>query len=192
MTKPTTPATTSFATLPALGESFEGGIFAGIYTRTDGTHCAIVRLPENGTQLTWKKALTWATKHGGELPTRPVAALLFANVKASLRAGWHWTSEEIDASYAWNCYFVNGLQSLSLKSYEGSAVAVRLIPLTAITPSLTNPRKTFNAERLAELANSIKALPFDKFAADPVPESDEPEHQNAVQAAYGGLVQTAG
>ena len=31
------------------------------------------------------------------------------------------------------------------------------LPLAAIAPSLTNPRKTFNAERLAELANSIKA-----------------------------------
>lgn len=31
------------------------------------------------------------------------------------------------------------------------------LPLAAIAPSLTNPRKSFNAERLAELANSIKA-----------------------------------
>lgn len=131
MTTQTTPPTTSFTTLPALGESFEGGIFAGIYTRPDSTHCAIVRLPENGTKLTWKKAITWATKQGGELPTRPVAALLFANVKASLPSGWHWTSEEFDASCAWICYFGYGHQFYDYKSYEGSAVAVRLIPLTA-------------------------------------------------------------
>ena len=31
------------------------------------------------------------------------------------------------------------------------------LPLAAIAPSLTNPRKSFNPERLAELANSIKA-----------------------------------
>lgn len=130
-TKATPITTTSFATLPALGESFEGGIFAGIYTRPDGTHCAIVRLPENGTNLTWKKALTWATKQGGELPTRPVAALLFANVKASLPGGWHWTSEELDASYVWSCGFSIGGQYDGSKSSEGSAVAVRLIPLTA-------------------------------------------------------------
>ena len=129
MTTKTT--TTSFATLPALGESFEGGIFAGIFTRTDGTHCAIVRLPENGTKLTWKKALTWAAKQGGELPTRPVAALMFANVKASLPSGWHWTNEEFDASFAWGCRFDDGYQFSSNKSFEGSAVAVRLIPLTA-------------------------------------------------------------
>ena len=122
---------TPFATLPALGESFEGGIFAGIITSKDGTHSAVVRLPENGTQLTWKKAITWATKQGGELPTRPVAALLFANVKASLPSGWHWTSEEFDASYAWRCDFYGGHQYDDIKSFEGSAVAVRLIPLTA-------------------------------------------------------------
>ena len=57
-------------------------------------------------------------------------------------------------------------------------------------------QKTFNDFMGAEsigtyFGKHIKALPFDKFAADPVPESDEPEHQNAVQAAYGGLVQTA-
>ena len=102
---------TPFATLPALGEPLDGGIFAGVITRTDGAHCAVVRLPENGTKLTWKKAITWATKQGGELPTRPVAALLFANVKASMPSGWHWTSEEFDASSAWICGFGYGHQN---------------------------------------------------------------------------------
>ena len=125
-------ASITVAALPALNAPLDGGIFAGITTQKDGTHCAVVRLPENGTGLTWKKAIAWATKQGGELPTRPVAALLFANVKASLPSGWHWTSEEDDASYAWGCYFVVGYQySLTLKSYEGGAVAVRLIPIVA-------------------------------------------------------------
>ena len=122
---------TPFATLPALGEPLDGGIFAGIITSKDGIHSAVVRMPENGTKLTWKKAITWATKQGGELPTRPVAALLFANVKASLPSGWHWTSEEYDASCAWSCDFYDGGQYHAGKSFEGSAVAVRLIPLTA-------------------------------------------------------------
>jgi len=123
--------TTSFTTLPALGAPLDGGIFAGIITRPDGTHCAVVRLPENGTGLTWKKALAWAAKQGGELPTRPVAAMLFGNVKATLPSGWHWTSEEFDASCAWYCYFNHGYQFHDDKSSQGSAVAVRLIPLTA-------------------------------------------------------------
>ncbi len=120
----------SLSTLPALGASLHGGIFAGLTTRKDGTHCAVVLLPDQGTDLTWKKAINWAQKLDAELPSRPVAALLFANVKDQLRPKWHWTSEGYDASYAWYCVFGYGHQYVSRKSYEGAAVAVRLIPLT--------------------------------------------------------------
>ncbi len=132
MPKDPQPASTiSLASLPAIGAALDGGIFAGLTTKPDSTHCAVVLLPGGGTDLTWKKAKTWAEEQGGELPSRPVAALLFANVKASLQLGWHWTSEEFDASYAWGCTFNYGDQYGYLKSYEGSAVAVRQIPLTA-------------------------------------------------------------
>jgi len=128
---PTQLQTTPISTLPALGGALDGGVFAGVTTRQDGVHCAVIRLPENGTKLTWRKAVAWAKKQGGELPTRTVAALLFANVKATLPPGWHWTSEEDDASYAWDCLFDYGDQFSIPKSYKGSAVAVRLIPITA-------------------------------------------------------------
>jgi len=121
----------NLASLPALGADFEGGLFAGLTTRKDGVHCAATLLPSRGTDLTWKKATAWAQEQGGELPTRPVAALLFANLKAQLPDGWHWTSDEYDASCAWHCLFGDGHQFNDPKSYEGSAVAVRLIPLTA-------------------------------------------------------------
>jgi hypothetical protein len=121
----------SLASLPAIGADLEGGTFAGLTTKPDGTHCAVVLLPDAGTDLTWTKAKAWAKKQGGELPSRPVAALLFANVKASLQPRWHWTSDEYDASYAWRCDFGYGTQSHGHKSYEGSAVAVRQIPLAA-------------------------------------------------------------
>jgi len=132
MPKDPQPANTiSLASLPAIGADLDGGTFAGLTTKPDGAHCAVVLLPDNGTDLTWAKAKAWAKKQGGELPSRPVAALLFANVKASLKPKWHWTSDEYDASYAWYCNFVYGTQGFTLKSFEGSAVAVRLIPLTA-------------------------------------------------------------
>jgi len=121
--------TIDLASLPPIGKSLDGGTFAGLTTKPDGTHCAVVLLPGNATDLTWKKAKTWAEEQGGELPSRPVAALLFANVKASLQPRWHWTSEEYDASFAWLCYFGNGGQIFSLKSFEGSAVAVRYIKI---------------------------------------------------------------
>jgi len=121
----------SFAHLPALGADLDGGTFAGITTHKDGTHCAVVLLPEQCEKLTWEKAMNWAEKLGGELPSRPVAAMLFANVKRLLKPTWHWTSEEDDASYAWNCHFDDGHQLSHHKSFEGAAVLVRLIPLTA-------------------------------------------------------------
>lgn len=120
----------SITTLPALGAALHGGIFAGLTTRKDGTHCAVVLLPDQGADLTWAKACTWAQKLEAELPSRPVAALLFANTKDQLRPNWHWTSEPDGASYAWSCCFSGGNQFSSHKSFEGSAVAVRLIPLT--------------------------------------------------------------
>jgi hypothetical protein len=116
--------------LPSLGKPLDGGTFAGLTTRDDGTHCAVVLLPGLGENLTWTKAKAWAKKAGGELPTRPVAALLFSNVKPALTPRWHWTADEYDASSAWCCYFYGGIQGNGLKSYDGCAVAVRLIPLT--------------------------------------------------------------
>ncbi len=121
----------SLSTLPALGAALHGGIFAGLTSRKDGSHCAVILLPDKGTDLNWKKACDWARQLDAELPSRPVAALLFANVKDQLRPILHWTSESDDASYAWLCGFCYGYQIDNHKSYESSAVAVRLIPLTA-------------------------------------------------------------
>ncbi len=118
-----------YTDLPTLGTDLEGGTFAGLTTRADGTHCAVILLPGLGENLTWTKAKAWAKKAGGELPTRPVAALLFANVKPALTPHWHWTVDELDASYAWGCNFNYGLQFYGPKSFDGCAVAVRLIPL---------------------------------------------------------------
>jgi hypothetical protein len=116
--------------LPSLGKPLDGGTFAGLTTRADGTHCAVVLLPGLGENLTWTKAKAWAKKRGGELPTCPVAALLYANVKPALTPRWHWTADEYDASFALYCNFINCGQGFNRKSYDGCAVAVRLIPLT--------------------------------------------------------------
>ena len=121
----------NFSTLPALGTEFEGGIFAGITTQKDGTHAAVILLPDRAEDLTWKAAIAWAEKLNATLPTRPVAALLFANVQSALSPEWHWTADEYNASYAWHCTFSYGYQFGYHKLDELAAVAVRLIPLTA-------------------------------------------------------------
>lgn len=123
-----------FTDLPKLNEPLDGGIFAGVITQQDGTHCAVVLLPNQpATKLNWQAAMDWAASQDATLPTRPVAALLFANLKPLLARRWHWSSEtdEDDASYAWFCLFNTSNQYDGHKSYEGSAVAVRCIPLTA-------------------------------------------------------------
>jgi hypothetical protein len=117
--------------LPALLQPLEGGLFAGVCTTPDGTHHAVVLLADkHAEQLTWKHAMDWAAALGAVLPTRPMAALLFANAKAQFEPDWHWTSESFDGSYAWTQYFLYGDQSLNHKSCEGRARAVRLIQLT--------------------------------------------------------------
>ncbi len=116
--------------LPPLGEPLAGGAFAGIVTQPDGAHVAVVLLPERCRDLSHSAAAAWAREMGGQLPTRPIAALLFANAKhMPLPHRWHWCLETEGASYAWICNILNGAQYGALKSFEGSAVAVRLIPV---------------------------------------------------------------
>lgn len=120
--------------LPALGQPLEGGTFAGLTTRPDGTHHAVVLLADKpGGRLTWAQATEWAGSLNAQLPSRPVAALLFANAKAAFEEAWHWTADEDpdDGAFAWSQYFDGGDQDCSRKSFEGRARAVRLIQLTA-------------------------------------------------------------
>ena len=122
--------TINFKDLPAVGAPLDSGIFAGVITHA-GKHAAVILLPEKGNNLTWAKAETWAKEQGGELPTRPVANMLFTNVKPALAPGWHWTADEDDASYAWYCYFRYGYQNTFHKDNELAAVAVRYVEITA-------------------------------------------------------------
>lgn len=118
-----------FNELPAIGKPLAEGIFAGI-TSTKKGHFAVIKLPQEGSNLTHQQAKAWAKKLGGELPTRPVAAMLFANLKKLLREIWHWTADTQGAPFAYRCYFTSGYQYYCPKSFEGSAVAVRLIQIT--------------------------------------------------------------
>ena len=65
------------------------------------------------------------------LPSRLEAALLYATLKDKLPSGWHWTSTQYNASFAWGCYFGDGLIGGTRKSFEGSAVAVRRLPISS-------------------------------------------------------------
>jgi|GEM_PF-1213998 len=119
-------------TLPAIGQPLDAGLFAGLTTKPDGTHCAVVLLADKPAEaVTWQQAMAWAKKLDAELPARPVSALLFANLKDHFEPAWHWTCESYDSSYAWFQYSYGGYQNNIDKSYAGCARAVRLIQLTA-------------------------------------------------------------
>lgn len=120
-----------FTDLPALGAPLEGGTFCGIVTMPDGKHVAVVLLPDRGEGLSHRAAVAWARELGCQLPTRLIAALLFANAKHMLLPDMrHWCLETEGTSFAWGCYFDEGTQVRYHKICEGSAVAVRLIPIT--------------------------------------------------------------
>jgi hypothetical protein len=116
MTTATETKTLTFATIAALalGAPLEGGTFAGIITLKDGSHVAIALLADKPAErLKWADAKTWAESVDGVLPTRPVAAMLYANAKDQFEERWHWTSEPVDGSYAWMQYFFSGTQNWS-------------------------------------------------------------------------------
>lgn len=116
--------------LPKIGQPLEGGLFAGLTTTKDGRHCAVVLLDDKPEKrLSWADAMKWAENLKATLPTRPVAALLFANLGDQFDKESYWACEESDDSYSWCQYFSNGSQVNYRKSYEGRARAVRLIPL---------------------------------------------------------------
>ena len=129
-----TTATTTTIQLPAAtielrpGERYSGAVL----DQGGNVKHHLILLPDRpAARVCWQGAMAWAESVDGQLPDRQEQALLFANCKPHLQKAWHWSSEthEEDASYAWGCYFTSGNQHGHRKSYEGSAVAVRCIPL---------------------------------------------------------------
>jgi hypothetical protein len=110
----------------AAGEHYAGAV---LDANGQHMHHLVLMAAKAEQDMTWQAALEWAEAEGGVLPTRQEQALLFANCKPHLQPRWHWSCEEHenDASYAWFCYFFEGYFVYDLKSYEGSAVAVRRV-----------------------------------------------------------------
>lgn len=125
-TTPTTASTTGIALQP-------GEHYAGVVLDEAGQviHHLVLMAQRPDKKLTWQAACEWAASVGGELPSRQEQALLYANCKPHLEPVWHWSGEthEDDASYAWGCFCNYGYQDSNRKRVEGSAVAVRLIPV---------------------------------------------------------------
>lgn len=114
-----------------LPELAKGERYAGFLLDEHGAPTHHVILLAGDTSLTWKKAIAWAKKQGGELPTRREQSLLFANCKAEFKEDWYWSGEQHagDAGCAWFQYFSDGYQDWDLVSGRDRARAVRRVPI---------------------------------------------------------------
>ena len=109
----------------------EGETYAGLILNDDGTSSHHLVLLPGETEATWADAKAWATKAGGELPTRREQSLLFANAKAGFKARWYWSSVKHESgSVAWVQSFDDGYQYADRVDDDTyCARAVRMIPL---------------------------------------------------------------
>ena len=66
-----------------------------------------------------------------ELPNRTTGALLYANGREDMRAGWHWLQETYAGydAYAWCQDFSDGYQGSTRKTNEFAVVLVRRVPI---------------------------------------------------------------
>ena len=109
-----------------------GEHYAGLVLGKDGEPSHhLVLLPGQADDITWDKAMAWASQQGGEhvasLPTRREQALLYANLKEEFeeRAYWSCEAHESESGWAWLQNFRYGYQSYGHKSNELRARAVR-------------------------------------------------------------------
>jgi hypothetical protein len=123
---------------PAIGQPWQGGIYAGVSRGEDGQPDAhLVLAPDEPSErLEWQAAIDWATtvRAGGhddwQLPSRVESALLYANLRDQFDTStWYWTRSQCSAGSAWTQDFNCGGQGTSDKSYEGRARAVRRLVL---------------------------------------------------------------
>ena len=129
-TKKRTAASAAPITLIRLPSLAKGEINAGILFVNGRPDHHVILLPGD-TSLPWAKAVNWAKKQGGELPTRKEQALLFANAGGEFKPSWYWSNEPTasDESYAWMQYFLSGVQSWDPKGLDCRARAVRRVPI---------------------------------------------------------------
>ena len=109
-----------------------GEHYAGLVIGKDGEPSYhLVLLPGQADEVTWEKAIEWASHQGGEyiasLPSRREQSLLFANLKEEFEERAYWSSEahESESGWAWYQDFYNGDQLLSTRDNELRARAVR-------------------------------------------------------------------
>ena len=116
--------------LPAIGADWNGGKYAGLSIE-DNRPVALVLLAGDEGDLTWDKAVAWAEKQGGVLPSRIDQIVLFRNLKSEFKAECYWSGEQraSGSACAWGQDFSFGGQGYWRKDDETRARAVRRYPI---------------------------------------------------------------
>jgi len=92
----------------------------------------LILLPDHPKdEMTHQAATEWAASVGGDLPTRPEQALLFAHQHEQFDRDWYWsnTLHESGPDFAWCQYFYSGSQGYYGRDGELRARAVRRLPI---------------------------------------------------------------
>ncbi len=115
---------------PAIGAEWEGGIYAGISIENNAP-VHLVLLPGEAESVTWKKALAWAEKQSGVLPSRIDQLVLWQNLKREFKEEWYWSGEQHsgDSDDAWLQGFADGHQGWGHEDGSSRARAVRRLPI---------------------------------------------------------------
>ena len=105
-----------------------GEEYAGLIVGKDGeTSYHLILIPGQATGVNWTDAKAFASKQGGDLPTRREQSLLFANLKEQFDGECYWSSEQhaSDSDFAWYQYFGSGNQYDCITNVKLRARAVR-------------------------------------------------------------------
>ncbi len=106
----------------------EGEKYAGILLGKDGEPDRhIIKLPGDNAAASWDEQMKWAKSIGGELPTRRMQPLLYANLKEEFQPTWYWSCEQRESGSAWGQYFDDGNQLWNFTLIKCRAVAVRSV-----------------------------------------------------------------
>lgn len=122
------PAAPVTITVPELAK---GEHLAGIILEKGAPAHWLILLHGEAENVTWAQAKAFASKAGGDLPTRKEQSLLFANAAEHFQQRWYWSGEQPagDEGYAWCQDFSDGYQSWSHVGYHHRARAVRRVPI---------------------------------------------------------------
>jgi len=120
------------ADITAIGEQWNGGIFAGV-TVHQNRPMGLVFLPAEEIKANWQRAGEWATEQGGVLPSRIDALVLYESLRAHFKTdGYYWTDtvHPGTADYAFIQDFEYGYQYYDRKDSRCRARAVRRVEIS--------------------------------------------------------------